>query len=137
MPTCCPTISRISPKPFTAERARVATEGWGAQLLALQSPAGNWGEFAHLLPRPDLPKEDQALLNYSLYSRRLDGPRSRRRQQAGSQNDRPRRQAARVYAAEQPPFPSRRNGALHQRQNPRHWCVFQRTKRRTGESAPE
>jgi hypothetical protein len=26
-----------------AERARVATEGWGAQLLALQAPSGQWG----------------------------------------------------------------------------------------------
>jgi len=29
--------------PIAAERSRVATEGWGAQLLAVQSPAGNWG----------------------------------------------------------------------------------------------
>src|SRR4051812_7124902 len=27
-----------------AERARVASEGWGAQLLALQRPDGNWGD---------------------------------------------------------------------------------------------
>jgi hypothetical protein len=26
------------------ERSRVATEGWGAQLLAAQSPAGHWGD---------------------------------------------------------------------------------------------
>ena len=26
-----------------AERSRVATEGWGAKLLGLQSPGGNWG----------------------------------------------------------------------------------------------
>ncbi len=31
------------PGAIAAERSRVATEGWGAQLLALQSPAGNWG----------------------------------------------------------------------------------------------
>ena len=37
---------------IAAERARVATEGWGAKLLALQSPAGNWGG----------PKEDRGLL---------------------------------------------------------------------------
>src|SRR5438093_11635508 len=36
------------------------------------------------------------LAYYPLQSRRLDGPRSRPRQQGGSQNDRPRRQAARV-----------------------------------------
>ena len=32
-----------APKAIAAERSRVATEGWGAQLLALQSPAGHWG----------------------------------------------------------------------------------------------
>ena len=32
-----------APNAIAAERSRVATEGWGAQLLALQSPAGNWG----------------------------------------------------------------------------------------------
>jgi hypothetical protein len=32
-----------APTAIAAERARVATEGWGAQLLALQSPNGNWG----------------------------------------------------------------------------------------------
>jgi hypothetical protein len=37
---------------IAAERSRVATEGWGAQLLALQSPAGSWGG----------PKEDPGLL---------------------------------------------------------------------------
>ena len=28
---------------IAAERSRVATEGWGAQLLALQAPDGRWG----------------------------------------------------------------------------------------------
>ena len=32
-----------APDTIAAERSRVATEGWGAKLLALQSPAGNWG----------------------------------------------------------------------------------------------
>src|SRR6202795_3092925 len=32
-----------TPKVIAAERSRVATEGWGAQLLARQSAAGNWG----------------------------------------------------------------------------------------------
>jgi hypothetical protein len=32
-----------APQAVAAERSRVATEGWGAQLLARQSPAGNWG----------------------------------------------------------------------------------------------
>jgi hypothetical protein len=46
-----------SPDMIAAERSRVATEGWGAQLLARQSAAGNWGE----------PKEDRGLL-ITLYS---------------------------------------------------------------------
>ena len=32
-----------TPEAIAAERSRVATEGWGAQLLARQSPAGHWG----------------------------------------------------------------------------------------------
>jgi hypothetical protein len=40
------------PAAIAAERSRVATEGWGAKLLALQSPAGNWGG----------PNEDPGLL---------------------------------------------------------------------------
>ena len=41
-----------APDAIAAERARVASEGWGARLLALQSPAGNWGG----------PEEDRGLL---------------------------------------------------------------------------
>ena len=32
-----------APEAVATERSRIATEGWGAQLLALQSPAGHWG----------------------------------------------------------------------------------------------
>lgn len=32
-----------APHAISAERSRVVTEGWGAKLLALQSPAGHWG----------------------------------------------------------------------------------------------
>ena len=35
-------LTDASPDAVTAERARVATEGWGAQLLALQEPSGHW-----------------------------------------------------------------------------------------------
>ena len=45
-------LTAEAPSRIAAERARVATEGWGAQLLALQSRAGNWGG----------PKEDRGLL---------------------------------------------------------------------------
>ncbi len=46
-----------APTAIAAERSRVATQGWGAQLLARQSPAGNWGE----------PNQDRGLL-ITLYS---------------------------------------------------------------------
>jgi hypothetical protein len=46
---------------IAAERSRVATEGWGAQLLALQSPTGKWGGSPRGW-RGDLPKEDRDLL---------------------------------------------------------------------------
>jgi hypothetical protein len=41
-----------SPDAITAERSRIATEGWGAQLLARQASDGRWGG----------PKEDRSLL---------------------------------------------------------------------------
>src|SRR5580692_8319314 len=33
-----------APEAIAAERSRVATEGWGAELLPRQSPAGHWGD---------------------------------------------------------------------------------------------
>ena len=32
-----------NPETIAAERSRIASEGWGAQLLASQSPSGKWG----------------------------------------------------------------------------------------------
>jgi hypothetical protein len=55
-----------APNAIAAERSRVATEGWGAQLLARQSPAGNWDGSPRTW-RDDLPKEDRGLL-ITLYS---------------------------------------------------------------------
>jgi hypothetical protein len=37
-------ITGEAPDAIAAERSRVASEGWGAQLLARQSPAGDWGD---------------------------------------------------------------------------------------------
>jgi hypothetical protein len=54
------------PDAVAAERSRVATEGWGAQLLARQSPAGNWGGSSRGW-RDDLPKDVRDLL-ITLYS---------------------------------------------------------------------
>jgi hypothetical protein len=50
-------LTDAAPDAVAAERSRVATEGWGAQLLARQSPGGAWGG----------PKEDRGLL-ITLYS---------------------------------------------------------------------
>jgi len=50
-----------APDTIAAERSRVATEGWGARLLALQSPDGDWGDGPRGW-RDDLPKEDRAML---------------------------------------------------------------------------
>ena len=55
-----------APNTFAAERSRVATEGWGAQLLARQAAAGNWGGAPRGW-RSDLPKDDRDLL-ITLYS---------------------------------------------------------------------
>src|SRR6202000_624074 len=55
-----------SPDAIATERSRVATEGWGAELLARQSPAGNWGEGPRG-GRDELPPEDRGFF-ITLYS---------------------------------------------------------------------
>ena len=55
-----------SPEAIAAERSRVATEGWGAQLLAGQSAYGKWGGSPRGW-RADLPKEHRELI-ITLYS---------------------------------------------------------------------
>ena len=54
-------LSGQVPEVIAAERARVATNGWGAQLLAAQSPTGKWAGSPSGW-RDDLPKEDRGLL---------------------------------------------------------------------------
>ncbi len=36
-------LARASATEYMAEREKVTTEGWGAEVLSLQSPAGPWG----------------------------------------------------------------------------------------------
>ena len=55
-----------SPSAIAAERSLVATEGWGAQLLARQTPAGSWSGSPREW-RSDLPKQHRDLL-ITLYS---------------------------------------------------------------------
>jgi hypothetical protein len=59
-------LTGAAPDAIAAERSRIATEGWGAQLLACQSPTGNWGVGPRGW-RDDLPKDDRGLL-ITLYS---------------------------------------------------------------------
>ncbi len=54
-------LTAEAPEAIAAERSRVATEGWGARLLKLQSPAGHWGEGLRGW-RDDLRKEDRRML---------------------------------------------------------------------------
>jgi hypothetical protein len=54
-------LTSEAPNVIAVERSRVATEGWGAQLLACQSPAGTWGDGPRGW-REDLPKHDRAML---------------------------------------------------------------------------
>lgn len=51
---------------IAAERSRIATEGWGAQLLSVQSPTGKWGGSPRWW-RNDLPKDERDLLT-TLYT---------------------------------------------------------------------
>src|SRR5271155_5731653 len=59
-------LTGAAPGAIAAERSRVATEGWGAQLLTSQSPTGNWGGGPRGW-RADLPKYDRDML-IALYS---------------------------------------------------------------------
>lgn len=48
-------LSNAVPEVVTAERARVATEGWGARLLALRDEDGQWAHGAYFPARGDRP----------------------------------------------------------------------------------
>ena len=54
-------LTDASSEAVVAERSRVATEGWGAQLLAAQTPAGRWGGSPPEW-RSGMPKEHRSLL---------------------------------------------------------------------------
>jgi hypothetical protein len=54
-------LAGATPDAIAAERSRIATEGWGAQLLAGQSPTGDWGPGPRGW-RDELPRDDRALL---------------------------------------------------------------------------
>ena len=53
-------LSNAAPEAVTAERARVATEGWGARLLALRDEDGQWAHGAYFPAQGDRPDGDRA-----------------------------------------------------------------------------
>jgi hypothetical protein len=124
-----------APNEIAAERSRVATEGWGAQLFALQSPAGNWGGSPSGW-RDDLPKEDRGLL-ITLYSLvvLMDLGLDPASKEARKMIDRVNKRLV-FKRLNNRPYLHGETGALHQRQNPRHRFVFQGSERRTGQSTP-
>jgi hypothetical protein len=48
-------LARVPTEAVAAERARIASEGWGARLLALQTEDGQWGEsgYTRYIDSPD------------------------------------------------------------------------------------
>jgi hypothetical protein len=54
-------LTDASPNEIAAERSRIATEGWGAQLLARQTPTGKWSGSPRGW-RADLPKQHRDLI---------------------------------------------------------------------------
>ncbi len=55
-------LTSEAPGAIAAERSRIAIEGWGAQLIALQSPHGQWGGPRLAGFRPDLPEDDRVMM---------------------------------------------------------------------------
>lgn len=51
-------LGDAAPEVVAAERARVATEGWGARLLALRDEDGQWAHGAYFPARSDRPDGD-------------------------------------------------------------------------------
>ena len=106
-----------------AERARVATEGWGARLLALQAPDGLWAGKAVVagldghVPRPGAPA----------------AVRARSRERAGPAGRRPRPRARHLAGGSRvrdpvgrQPVLRGRGRAVHQRQRRRDRRVLRR-----------
>jgi hypothetical protein len=61
-------LTDAPPDQAAAERAKVATEGWGAQLLARQAPDGLWGNDT---PNPEwVSLETLVLLRHRASTRR-------------------------------------------------------------------
>ncbi len=124
-------LAGTAPDAIAAERSRVATEGWGAQLhSAPQSPAGKWGGAPAEWRR--LPKEDRGLLItlYTLVVLKDLGldPASK---QARRMTERVDKRVV-FKRHQEPTVPSRRNGAMSSTANSRHRLELQRTERHAG-----
>ena len=60
-------LTAETPDAVSAERSRVATEGWGAEILAQQLADGSWGGPKLRGFRPDLPADDRVMI-FSFYT---------------------------------------------------------------------
>ena len=108
-----------------AERSRVALEGWGARLLSLQAPGGQWGAD----------DDDGWMTTVSVLALLKDlgvdpaGDRARAGDRAGTG-------AHHLVATRRPALLRWRDRGLHQRQNPRGWRLFRRGERPAGRPPP-
>ena len=84
-------LTDADPAAIAAERARVATKGWGARLLARQFRAATG-------------RADASGTYDALQSRRTDGPRPRSEKPTSAQDDRARRKASGFQAAKNRPY---------------------------------
>jgi hypothetical protein len=60
-------LTAETPDAVSAERSRVANQGWGAEILAQQLPDGSWGGPKLRGFRPDLPADDRVMI-FSFYT---------------------------------------------------------------------
>ena len=108
-----------------AERSRVAAEGWGAKLLALQAPGGHWGA-----------DDDDGWMTtvYALALLKDLGvdPAGEKVQRAIE----PRAGAHHLVATRRPALLRRRDRGLHQRQDPGRGRLFRRGERPAGRPPP-
>ena len=120
-------LTDASPDEVAAERAKVATEGWGAQILAAQDPDGRWSGGTFF---PEWISTTDAL--HTLYLFGLD-PTSEQARRAIA----PVHEAARWEYDENLRYLGGRGRAVHQRPRRGHRCLFRPGHRRDRRAVAE